>query len=80
MSEMWATWPGKVSDLFATHCSSLIAGMEQKFMAMFKQAVMYKYGVQMQFVKVFIGPSGWGMRVYKLYAVYTCLVFKYDLL
>ena len=49
-------------------------------MAMFKQAVMYKYGVQMQFVKVFIGPSGWGMRVYKLYAVYICIGFMYDLL
>jgi len=23
----------------------------------------------MQFVKVFVGPSGWGVTVYKLYAV-----------
>ena len=34
----------------------------------------------MQFVKVFVGPSGWGVTVYKLYAVYTCLLFMYDLL
>jgi len=26
--------------LFATHCLSLIGGIEQKFMTMFKQAVM----------------------------------------
>jgi len=34
----------------------------------------------MQFVKVFLGPSGWGVKVYKLYAVYTCVGFMYDLL
>ena len=34
----------------------------------------------MQFVKVCLGPSDWGVTVYKLYAVYTCLVFMYDLL
>ena len=35
----------------------------------------------MQFVKIFVGPFGWGgVTVYKLYAVYTCLVFMYDLL
>ena len=33
----------------------------------------------MQFVKVFLGP-GWGVTVYKLYAVYTCMGFVYDLL
>ena len=67
-------------DLFATHCLSLVAGTEQKLMIMFKQAVMYKHGVQMPLVKVFLGPSGWGATVYKLYVVYTCLVFMYDLL
>ena len=34
----------------------------------------------MQFVKVFVGPSGWGVTVYKLYAVYTCMGFMYNLL
>jgi len=41
---------------------------------------MWKHGVQMEFVKVFLGPSGWGVTVYKLYAVYTCMGFMYDLL
>ena len=27
----------------------------------------------MQFVTVFLRPSGWGVTVYKLYAVYTCM-------
>jgi len=40
MSEIWAMWQRKVSDLFATHCLRVIAGIEQKFMTMFKQAVM----------------------------------------
>ena len=40
MSEIWATWQSKVSDLFATACLSLVAGIEQKFMTMFKEAVM----------------------------------------
>jgi len=40
MSEIEATWQSKVSGLFATNCLSLVAGTEQKFMAMFKQAVM----------------------------------------
>jgi hypothetical protein len=31
----------------------------------------------MQFVKVFLGPSSWGVTVYKLYAVYTCIGFMY---
>ncbi len=34
----------------------------------------------MQFVKVFVDPSGWGVTVYKLYAAYTCLVFMCGLL
>jgi len=34
----------------------------------------------MQFVKVLIGPSGWHVTVYKLYAMYTCMGFVYDLL
>ena len=34
----------------------------------------------MQFVRVVLGPSGWGVTVYKLYAVYTCMEFMYDLL
>jgi len=34
----------------------------------------------MQFVKVFLGPSGWGVTVYKLYDVCTCMGFVYDLL
>ena len=34
----------------------------------------------MQFVKVFVGPSGWGVTVYILYAVYTCMGFMYNLL
>ena len=59
---------------------SLVAGIEQKFMTMIKQAVMQKHGVQMQFAKVFVGPSGWGVTVNKLYAVYTCMGFMYDLL
>ena len=70
MLEIWASWQTKVSDLFVTHCLSLIAGIEHKFMTMFKQAVIGKHGVQMQFVKVFLGFSGWGVTVYKLYAVY----------
>jgi len=40
MSEIWAMWQSRVSDLFATHCLSLIIGIEQKFMTMFKQAVV----------------------------------------
>jgi len=40
MSEIGATWQSKVSDLFATHCLSLMAGIEQKFMTMFKQAAL----------------------------------------
>jgi len=40
MSEIWAMWQSKVSDLFATHCLSLVAGIELKFMTMFKLAVM----------------------------------------
>ena len=32
----------------------------------------------MQFVKVFLGPSGCGVTVYKLYAVYTYAGFMYD--
>ena len=80
MSEIWVTWQSKVSDLFVTHCLSLVVGIEQKFMTMFKQAVIRKHGVQMQFVKVFLGFSGWGVTVYKLYAVYACMGFKYGLL
>jgi len=34
----------------------------------------------MQFVKEFLGPSGWCVTVYKLYAVYTDMGFMYDLL
>ena len=34
----------------------------------------------MQFVKVFLGPSGWGVTVYKLNVVFTCMGFMYDLL
>jgi len=34
----------------------------------------------MQFVKVFVGPSGWGVTVYKLYAFLTCMGFMYNLL
>ena len=33
----------------------------------------------MQFVKVCVGPSGWGVTVYKLYAVCTGMGFMYDL-
>ena len=29
--------------------------------------------MQVQFVKVFLGISGWGVTVYKLYAVYNCI-------
>jgi len=36
--------------------------------------------MQMQFVKVYLGHSGWGVTVYKLYAVYTCVGFVYNLL
>ena len=39
MSEIWDMWQSKVSVLFAAHCLSLLAGIEQKFMRMFKQAV-----------------------------------------
>ena len=80
MSEIWAMWQSKVLDLFSTHCLSLIVGIEQKFMTMLKQAAIYKRRVQMQSVKVFAGPSVWGVKVYKIYAVYTGLVFMYDLL
>ena len=80
MSEIWATWQSKVSDLFATQRLSLLAGIEQKFMTMFKQAVMSKDGVQMQFGMVFLGPSGWDVTVYKLYVLCTCMGFMYDLL
>jgi len=34
----------------------------------------------MQFVKVFLGPSGWGATVHKLYAVCTCMGFMIDVL
>jgi hypothetical protein len=34
----------------------------------------------MQFIKVFLGPTGWGVTVYKLYAVYSCVGFVCDLL
>ena len=40
MSEIWAVWQSKVSDFFATHCLRLVAGIEQKFITMFKQAVL----------------------------------------
>jgi len=50
-----------------------MAGKEQKFMTMYKQAVMWKHGVQMQFVKVFLGPSVWGVTVYKI----ICCVYLY---
>ena len=40
MSEMWPTCQSKVSDLYATHCLSLVAGIEQKFMTVLKQAVI----------------------------------------
>ena len=40
MSEIWAMWQNKVLGFFADHCLSLIAGIEQNFMTMFKQAVM----------------------------------------
>jgi len=33
----------------------------------------------MQFVKVFVGPSGWDVTAYKLHAVYLC-GFMYDVL
>jgi len=36
--------------------------------------------MKMQFVKVFLGLSGWGVTVYKLCAVYTYMGFVYDLL
>jgi hypothetical protein len=49
-------------------------------MTMFKQAVMLKHGVQMQFVKLFVGLSGWGVTVYKLYALYACMGLMFDLL
>jgi len=35
--------------------------------------------MQMQFVEVFLSPSDWGVTVYKLYAMYTCMGFMYDL-
>lgn len=57
----------KVSDLFATHCLSLVAGTEQKC----KQCLSME--CKLQFVKVFIGPNGWGITVFSLYAVHTCL-------
>jgi len=57
---------------------SLVAGTEEKFVTVFKQAVLWKQGVQMQFVRVYVGPSGWGVTVYKLYAVYTFVGFMYD--
>ena len=47
-------------------------------MTMFKQAVMWKHGVEMQLVKVFLGPSGWGVTVYKLYAGYTYVGLMYN--
>ena len=34
----------------------------------------------MQFVKVFVGLSGWGVIVYKLFGLYTCMEFMYNLL
>jgi hypothetical protein len=34
----------------------------------------------MQFIKVFVRPFGWGVTAYKLYAVFTCMGFMYDLL
>ena len=34
----------------------------------------------MQFLKVFVGSSGWGVTVYKLYALLNCMGFMYDLL
>jgi len=33
----------------------------------------------MQFLKAFLGPSGWGVTVYKLYAVCTCMEFLIDM-
>jgi len=36
--------------------------------------------MQLQFVKVYLGPSGWAVTVYKLYAVYTCVGFMYSML
>ena len=33
----------------------------------------------MHFVKVFLGLSGCSATVYKLYAVYTCVGFMYNL-
>jgi len=33
-----------------------------------------------QFFEVFVGPSGWGVTVYKLYALYTCMGFMYSLM
>ena len=48
-------------------------------MTLLKQ-VMQKHGIKMQFAKVFLGPCGWGVTVYKLYAVYTGMGFMYDLL
>jgi len=35
--------------------------------------------MHVEFVRVFLGP-GWGVTVYKLYAVYACMGFKYGLL
>ena len=40
MSEIWATSQSKVLDLFASHFLSLVADIKQKFMTLFKQAVM----------------------------------------
>jgi len=34
----------------------------------------------MQFVKIFLGPSGRGVTVYKLSVLCTCMGFMYDLL
>jgi hypothetical protein len=36
-----------------------VVGIELTFMTMFKQVVVQKLRVQMQFVKVFVGLSGW---------------------
>jgi len=34
----------------------------------------------MQFVEVFVGPSGWDVTVYKFYALYACMGFMFNLL
>jgi len=61
-------------------CLILIAGIEKKMYDNVYASCYVETWSANAICQGILGPSGWGVMVYKLYAVYTCMGFMYDLL